>query len=274
MTTLSSYHLLTTANDGHSYISHSPPNLSVSTSVGAEDDLIDPVTMPYCEHSSCWQPRTPPPDICPLLDAPCPDDSDASENGGSKCGMKQYRRDCYCSLKTGLSCAFPCGWKIWWQTEDWFERVCPDAPATVKLDFGGLPGCARDCIDDAVFQVGCLTQTSNCFCAHGSLFGCQEKCGSEEEWAQVVEWLQQVCDIDSTVATQALENGMFDLEAEEVPNVPKELSPPSPPPAESLRWDEIFILIVGCLTGVVAIGCLSYNCIMKKRKAVLYETRA
>ncbi|RYP12165.1 hypothetical protein DL765_007464 [Monosporascus sp. GIB2] len=198
------------------------------TSSASEDGLIDPVTQPYCEYSSCWHWGSPPPELCELVDGPCANDTDASDNmaekhpdgRGPKCGMKQYRRECYCNLKAGLSCAWWCNWKLWWETEDWFAKVCPESPATKPVDFSGLPSCARHCLDDALFQYGCLTQTSNCFCSRGDIFDCHKKCGDEEEWQQIANWLQQVCPITPSEAKQALKSGRFSLETVTGPEEP------------------------------------------------------
>ncbi len=209
-------------------------------------DLVDPVTQPFCESSSCWHwdraPDSPSPDICPLVDGPCPSDG-ASDNGGNKCGMHQYHRDCYCSLKTGLNCAWSCSWTVWWETENWFASLCPDSPA-LKLDFSGLPKCARGCLDDATFGYGCLTQSSNCFCSHGSLFDCHNNCHSQDEWQQIETWLQDACDVSPDIAKQAIDSGTFTLglataSARAAATETKSLSPPPATPPKPLSWTRI-----------------------------------
>ena len=88
----------------------------------ANPELIDPVLQPYCAASSCWHWGSPPPELCPLVEGPCANDTNASDNMPSapldgsipKCGIRQYRRDCYCNLKTGLSCAWNCNWATWY----------------------------------------------------------------------------------------------------------------------------------------------------------------
>lgn len=222
-------------------------------------DLVDPVTQPLCQVSSCWHWYDPPPVLCPLVISACANDSDASDNGGSKCGMHQYPRDCYCGLKTGLSCAFSCSWETWWETEDWFANLCPTSPA-LKLDFSGLPKCARECLDDAIFQFGCLTQTSNCFCSNGDLFGCHEKCYSDAEFKQIESWLQDACGIPPATATAALVSGTFSLSTATATTLGSlvandtKVSPPSPPPRKPLSWDEDFIIAVLVFTVVVGLG--------------------
>ncbi|KIW67956.1 hypothetical protein PV04_03935 [Phialophora macrospora] len=221
--------------------------------------LVDPVTMPECLFSSCWDYDAPPPAICPLVDGPCPNNTQASDNGGSKCGMKQYTKECYCNLKTGLSCAWSCSWTVWWDTEDWFAKICPDSPA-LRLDFSGLPSCARNCLDDASFGYGCLTQSSNCFCSNGDLFGCQDKCSTQEEWRQIEQWLQDACDISPTLARSALQQGYFYISSEPSAEPVREFGPPSPAPRKALTWGEEFILAVISLTAVIGLGVWIYHC--------------
>lgn len=227
-------------------------------------ELVDPVTIPACVFNTCWEYNAPPPAICPLVDGPCPNNSQASDNGGDECGMKQYSRECYCNLKTGLSCAWSCTWDSWWDAEDWFAKLCPNSPA-LKLDFSGLPKCARGCLDDAIFEYGCLTQSSNCFCTHGDLFECQNKCTKDSEWSQMVIWLQNACDITADNAKLALEQGYFYVqETSEASS--KDVHPPSPPPRKPLAWDEIFIMVVLAFTAVAGLGLWGISCVSSKRK--------
>ncbi|KAK4228530.1 hypothetical protein QBC38DRAFT_345929, partial [Podospora fimiseda] len=194
--------------------------LSQTTS---SQNLIDPILQPYCDSSSCWHWSFPPPELCPLVINPsCPNNTDASENiaayqnktenKAAKCGINQYQQDCYCNLKTGLSCVWSCSWEIWWKTEDWLQQTCPpNSPATNPLNFSPLPPCAKNCLDDSLFQYGCLTQTSNCFCSRGDLFDCHKKCHKEKKWRQIQEWLQDVCDINEAAAVEDLKSGRFSL---------------------------------------------------------------
>lgn len=221
-------------------------------------DLIDPVDQPYCDVSSCWHFGSDPPELCPLLDGPCPDDENASDNDGRECGMKQYDRACYCGLKTGLSCAWSCDWETWWDTEDWLARVCPDSPS-LKIDFSGFPGCARDCLDDASFAYGCITGSSNCFCSAGNLWDCHDKCSSDREWDQMRQWLQDTCDIGEGAARAALEDGTFsvgDGTAEAEPTVTEERveGPPPRAPPEPPTWDETFMFVVLGVTFLASVG--------------------
>ncbi|RFU31551.1 hypothetical protein B7463_g4756, partial [Scytalidium lignicola] len=239
--------------------------------------LIDPVTQPFCEGSSCWHWHYPPPDLCPLILGACANNSDASDNGGRKCGMHQYPQDCYCALKTGLSCAFSCSWEIWWETEDWFANLCPTSPA-LKLDFSGLPKCARGCLDDAIFQFGCLTQTSNCFCSNGDLFGCHDNCHTDAEFKQIETWLQDACGIPPATATEALASGTFDLSTATATaiggpsanNNGTKVSPPPPTPRKPLKWDEDFIITVLIVTVVVGLGLWWQGVVVRRssKKAV------
>lgn len=231
-------------------------------------EFVNPVTIPACSFNTCWKYKEPPPKICPLVNGPCTNNSEASDNGGSRCGMKQYTRDCYCNLKIGLSCAWSCTCESWWDTEDWFTKLCPDSPA-LRLDFSSLPKCARQCLDDASFAYGCLTQSSNCFCTHGDLFGCQNKCSSDEEWARIEDWLKDACSLDVPTARLALEQGYFSLtelgatapSGEEA----KKAVPPPPRPRKPLTWDEDFILAVLALTITVGLGLWVHSCMTGRR---------
>lgn len=241
--------------------------------------FVDPVTIPACFANVCWWHSYPPPEICPLVDGPCANNSDATDNGGDKCGMKQYTRDCYCSLKTGLYCAWSCSWESWWDTEDWFAELCPDSPA-LKLDFSGLPDCARNCLDDASFEYGCLTQTSNCFCSNGDLFGCHDKCGSSNEWRQIENWLQDACDISPTAANEALKSGTFALDigtatesAKAVATETKGASPPKLPPRKKPTWDEDFIFAVLGLTLLTGVALWIYSCVAGRRRRGVHMSK-
>ncbi|CZR66809.1 uncharacterized protein PAC_16710 [Phialocephala subalpina] len=229
-------------------------------------DLVDPVTMPYCLVSECWHWNAPPPELCPLVIGPCANNSDASDNGGSKCGIHQYERDCYCSLKTGLYCAWSCSWTIWWETEDWYATICPKSTA-ITMDFSELPKCARGCLDDAAFQYGCLTESSNCFCSHGDLFGCHDKCNSQGEWQQIETWLRNTCNISSATAAQALKDGTFALDTvvNASTNNTKGLSPPPSAPRKPLSWDEDFIIAVLAFTVIAGIGIWGYSCFGRRK---------
>ncbi|KAH8820637.1 hypothetical protein F5884DRAFT_56957 [Xylogone sp. PMI_703] len=233
-------------------------------------NLIDPVTQPFCGASSCWHWYDPPPELCPVILGACPNDSDASDNGGRKCGMYQYPRDCYCALKTGLSCAFSCSWKTWWETEDWFANLCPGSPA-LKLDFSGLPKCAKGCLDDAIFESGCLTQTSNCFCSNGDLFGCHNNCHKDAEFKQIGTWLQDACGIPPATATAALASGTFVLSTATATAIDglsatdTKVSPPAPAPRKPLKWDEDFIIAVLSFTVIAALGLWWQGVVVRKK---------
>ncbi|KAE8445077.1 hypothetical protein EG329_013792 [Mollisiaceae sp. DMI_Dod_QoI] len=245
------------------------PPLNLNTRQTSVTDLIDPVTMPYCEASSCWHYGDyPPPAICPLVTGPCANDSDSSINDGDKCGPSQYHRDCYCSLKTGLYCAWSCSWTTWWETEDWFAAECPNS-AAITMDFSGLPSCARDCINDATFGYGCLTESSNCFCSNGDLFGCHDNCHSAGEWQQIENWLKDTCNISSATATEALKSGTFTLTM--VTSAPlligatnaTRFSPARPARRKHLSWDEDFIIAILAFTGLAGFGLWVQGCIAR-----------
>ncbi|KFA71236.1 hypothetical protein S40288_10849 [Stachybotrys chartarum IBT 40288] len=169
---------------------------------------------------------------------------------------QQYTRDCYCDLQTGLYCAWPCNWAEWFEVEDWFSDHCPGSPA-VTLDFSGLPDCARGCFDDETFDTGCITQSSNCFCAWGDLFGCHENCGSDEELSQIESWLRGACNLDVESATNALRDGFFMISDDVVE--PTRAPSPSTTSSQGFSWDEIFIFVVLGITGTVIIGLWIYS---------------
>ncbi|KAH7322680.1 hypothetical protein B0I35DRAFT_185849 [Stachybotrys elegans] len=225
------------------------------------NDLIDPVRMPDCRASTtCWTRGEDPPPICPLVDGPCPDDASSSDNGGSSCGTKQYSRDCYCNLHTGLYCAWTCTWSEWFHIEDWFAEVCKGYPAPEALDLSTLPGCIRGCLNDEIFQYGCLTMTSNCFCGYGSLFNCQKRCSDSEERSQIAGWLEEACDVSADVASRAAERGSFTISPEafvaptgtRIPNAHTLHNRP-------LHWDEIFLVSIVCLTVAVGIASVVWS---------------
>ncbi|SPO06819.1 uncharacterized protein DNG_09513 [Cephalotrichum gorgonifer] len=240
-------------------------------------DLIDPVTMPYCTWSNCWHFGSDPPDLCPLLDGPCPDNDDNSENGGRVCGTKQYARDCYCSLKTSLSCAWSCSWSDWWDTEDWFADRCAGSPAAQPLDFSPLPNCARDCIDDASFAYGCITGSTNCFCANGDLFECQNACSSEAEWVKIQEWLEDACEMEPDAARAALEEGTFTIglpaptSGTAVPTGTegaegRDFGPRPPLAAEPPTWDEITMFVILGITVLASLGFLVFTSLASRKR--------
>jgi len=232
--------------------------------------LVDPVTMQRCMFSTCWDCYEPPPEICPLVNGICPNDVNASDSGGKSCGMKQYPRDCYCNLKTGLHCAWSCSWTSWWETENWFAKVCLESPA-LKLDFSSLPSCARQCLDDAIFEYGCLTQSSNCFCARGDLFKCHEKSCSAGDWIAIENWLRDTCSLDAAKARMALEQGTFTIGAatsasETAATETRVLGPPSLPPRQPPTWDEIFMFVILPLTIIGSLGLWVYSCVANRRR--------
>ncbi|KAM7191961.1 hypothetical protein V8F20_009085 [Naviculisporaceae sp. PSN 640] len=239
-----------------------------------ESDLIDPVQQASC--TGCWQYGAPPSDLpgCPVVKSTtCPDDENASDNmtgGQPKCGIWQYNRDCYCNLKTPISCAWRCNWEGWWETEDWFANVCgPSAPAAKQVDWSSLPSCARQCLDDSTFQYGCLTQTSNCVCTKGDLFDCHKKCGDQAEWDAIAAWLRDTCAISQAAASEALKTGQFALYEDGSGNAGADGDRESPPPLpgrEPLRWDEIFVLCAAGLVGVTVIVLWVGNCVGGRRR--------
>ncbi|KAH7411538.1 hypothetical protein DE146DRAFT_771008 [Phaeosphaeria sp. MPI-PUGE-AT-0046c] len=239
-------------------------NAALYTRETSTPGFVDPVTVPACFFNTCWHYSSPPPEICPLVNGPCLNNSDATDNGGTKCGMKLYTRDCYCNLKTGLHCAWSCSWTSWWDTEDWYAKLCPQSPA-LRLDFSGLPKCARQCLDDAIFEYGCLTQSSNCFCARGNLFKCHENSCSAGDWKKIEDWLQYACDLDATKAKLAVEQGTFTIGDETgagaaTATATRVSGPPSRKPQQPPTWDEIFIFVILALTILGGLGLWIYSC--------------
>lgn len=113
---------------------------------------------------------------------------------------------------------------------------------------------------------GCITQTSNCFCSNGNLFGCHEKCFGEHEWRGIERWLQGVCGIDENKAKEALATGSFSLWYSGTRGADKQLSVPPLPPLAPLSWDEIFVLTAASLIGAVGLVCWVYNCWAHRRR--------
>ncbi|KFA65883.1 hypothetical protein S40285_10680 [Stachybotrys chlorohalonatus IBT 40285] len=237
-------------------------NASLSLRQTNPDGIVDLQTMPSCESSYCWGGET------IFVDTICPPIGTVCEFTDDTC-WQQYDRDCYCSLQKGLYCAWPCDWLVWWDVEDWFAEHCPSSPA-VTLDFAGLPACARECFEDAVFETGCITQSSNCFCAWGELFECHNHCGTSEEWSQIEDWLQEVCSIDTRSARSAMQDGSPIINFLDFAGTPTSTPPPrvSNTPMSSrwqASWDEVYIFVVLGITGNVILGLWIYSCVAARK---------
>jgi len=158
-------------------------------------ETIDPSTMPECAQLSC----TP------------SDDPDLDWYQISNCALvnEQWTKSCFCSQKVPLGCAWACDWDAWMNAEDWYvsEGVCgPDAD---YLSFDGLPACVKDCLPDAIFNYGCITEGRNCFCSYGELFGCQENCVADSDRHAIQTWLVDQCGITENLAEQGADRGIF-----------------------------------------------------------------
>ncbi|KEY74742.1 hypothetical protein S7711_10960 [Stachybotrys chartarum IBT 7711] len=231
-------------------------NATLASRQLSADDFIDITTMPVeCGTVGCESYSEPSLDACLPSEDLCPD------NG---CGPQLYVRDCYCNLQTGIYCAWACPWDPWFAMEDWFAESCPGSPA-VTLDLSGLPTCARECLYDAIFESGCLTLSSNCFCAIGELFDCHSGCRTSEELSQLADWLQFACSIDDDMASTAVQGGVFTLGDETI----------EPQDRESIAvtssrwrpsWDEIFIFVVIGITGSVGLGLWIFSCMVGRKQ--------
>ncbi|KAF2202162.1 hypothetical protein GQ43DRAFT_462606 [Delitschia confertaspora ATCC 74209] len=209
----------------------------LSTTV-TSDHLIDPRTIPTedCTGTSCYYDDKLPDQICPVDVSQCTSNS-------SNCGM--YHSDCYCKLKTGLRCAWPCRWWSWMKVEDWFFDQCPDSPA---IDLEKAPSCASGCLDEKLVDYGCLTKNTNCFCIQGGLFGCQEKCRGHGR-DQLKSWLVDTCNITPAQAEAGVFTGDFSTTMEG-----NSVREPifTPRKKKKLRWYEIMAITLASFSGVVA----------------------
>ncbi|KAF3937550.1 hypothetical protein ABW19_dt0203398 [Dactylella cylindrospora] len=129
---------------------------------------------------------------CETTTVPC--ESDSSQD----CTVVE--KSCYCNDATVMICAWWwCDWFNWFIVEDWYSDVCPEVP---KVNFDGLPHCARECMIDEMSSNGCVSYTRNCLCLAGSLFGCPEKCSSEADKQQVLSWYGQQCLLDAETLSE------------------------------------------------------------------------
>ncbi|EPS37928.1 hypothetical protein H072_8497 [Dactylellina haptotyla CBS 200.50] len=97
--------------------------------------------------------------------------------------------DCFCDNPTVLACAWYTSWFDYFKIEDWFSDQCPEVP---KIDFSGLPACAKTCLVQAVTDYGCVSYTRNCFCVEGWLWGCGDSCNDADK-QQVLTWYGDQC---------------------------------------------------------------------------------
>jgi hypothetical protein len=127
--------------------------------------------------------------------------------GCSMVESQGWSKDCFCKLQVPLQCAWQCSWNEWMLAEDWYVGVCgPDAD---RLSYDGLPDCARNCLPEALFDHGCITEGRNCFCSGGELFGCAELCTAESDRLAVQNWIVKQCGASEELAKQAANDGQF-----------------------------------------------------------------
>src|SRR6266536_1772601 len=177
---------------------------------------------------------------CPLVPAPCPD------SGNSDC--KSYTLDCFCNAATPLSCAWSCSWEGWMYVEDWFTKMCPE---TKPVDFDPLPSCARDCISDGSFNYGCITQSRSCFCIHGELNDCPDKCTKEEDIRKIEDSYASECKVSHDDAVEVAGASATALPSSGENK--KEGAVVRQSKGKKLHWYEILVIFTAALTVFVAI---------------------
>lgn len=220
------------------------------------DRTIDPQTVlpeEECNWNSCWHYSSPPDPICPVDTSQCPLDS-------LNCGV--YHSDCYCKLKTGLACAWSCSWWSWMKVEDWFRGLCPEAPV---VDFKKAPNCAAQCLNEKSFDYGCLTNNTNCFCIHGSLFDCQKNCGKQDR-EKLKHWLIDSCDATVAQAEVGVVTGNFtEVAAASVNETSRDLIF-TPKKKGKLKWYEDMALALLVFSIVATAGFWAWTCGTKLRR--------
>jgi hypothetical protein len=178
-----------------------------------------------------------------------------------------WSKDCFCKLQVPLHCAWQCSWNEWMLAEDWYVGVCgQDAD---QLSYDGLPDCARNCLPEALFDHGCITEGRNCFCSGGELFGCTELCTAESDRLAVQNWIVKQCGASEELAKQGADGEHFveplneiELLVETVIGVfqgripgksefgKEDVPVPSKGP-KRLSWSETLAIVVACLSALV-----------------------
>ncbi|KIW91103.1 uncharacterized protein Z519_07997 [Cladophialophora bantiana CBS 173.52] len=92
-------------------------------------------------------------------------------------------------------------------TEDWFVSEC--GPESDDLSYDGVPDCAQSCLHEKLVYYGCVTEGSNCFCIHGSLFDCQSNCHKENERTAIKNWLMDRGSVNAALAEKGADTGIF-----------------------------------------------------------------
>jgi hypothetical protein len=152
--------------------------------------------------------------------------------------------------------------------ENWFNKTCPNTNPGVNYDYevGSthlfVPSCARDCLSSQMISYGCTSESRNCFCSHGYLFGCTALC-SQSDNSTIADWLAATCQISNKAALETVANDVTgDSEAKSGgPN------PPTPPPP--LSWYEILAIVIFAVSTAVSLIYAAY----KEWKKKVTETR-
>ena len=202
---------------------------------------IDLGSIPTCAFSECIYPASSATALpCSSIPAPCP------SGGGTTCST--FDQSCYCNLATPLECAFhPCPWADVIRMENWFNKTCPGVDPSINYSFDGnsgklfVPSCARTCIHEQAINYGCTSESKNCFCSHGSLFGCTATCSTAEN-TTIASWLAATCQLTAKSATNTVADDQLD-------NSEAKSGGPSPPQKpKPLNWYEKLGVVVFCTT--------------------------
>ncbi|KAF3915110.1 hypothetical protein ABW20_dc0100597 [Dactylellina cionopaga] len=216
-----------------------------------------PVSFEFYPDSSCASyclPTKNPSDDyigCPPITIPCKKDP------SKKCTGVDHA--CFCTKPRVLNCAWYCDWFEWFKVEDWYSDECPEVP---KINYDGLPACARECLIDELTAYGCVSNTRNCFCTKQYLFGCPDRCDPGDK-QKILSWFGEQCLlnpeqvsalelIDPASATAAAVT--FTPSADSTGDAAKSTLTDGPgsfrPTRRKLKWYEIYGLIMFLVTGI------------------------
>jgi hypothetical protein len=204
-------------------------------------DSLASATCPFgqCVYPSAGTVSVSPP--CKAIPTPCP----AAAGGGDNCST--FPLECYCQQATPLYCAWSCSsWYEWFLAEDWFQTQCPGVK---PIDFNSAPKCARQCLSEESINYGCVGSTRNCFCLHGSLFGCEKQCkGTVAVQQSLVNWYQEQCLVSESVAES-------DIGVSATKNVTASLFRPP----RKYPWYEILPITIASISGAIFLGIIIMN---------------
>jgi hypothetical protein len=117
------------------------------------------------------------------------------------------------------------------------------------------------------FDYGCITHTKNCFCTHGSLYGCDMKCtaaGDGGAGGKVASWYAGQCDVSIETANAALGGAEASSKAPEWKRIR----------GRKLHWYEIMAISVCAATLVTLVAVLLWlNSIQKAAEAERQKIR-